>query len=93
MPPAIETEQLTKDFAAGFWRTRPLPALDGLTLSIEPGAAFGFLGPNGAGTTSTRDLPLQLIFPTAGCAAIAGRPPGDFDRRSAPRPHRGSPGP
>lgn len=74
---AIETENLTKDFAVGFWRKRPYRALDQLSLTVSAGEIFGFLGPNGAGKTTTLKLLLQLVFPTAGRAAILGRPVGD----------------
>jgi ABC-2 type transport system ATP-binding protein len=77
MPAAILTEHLTKDYRVGFWRPRPYRALDGLSLSVEPGEVFGFLGPNGAGKTTTLKLLLQLVFPTAGRAEILGRPVGD----------------
>jgi ABC-2 type transport system ATP-binding protein len=75
--PAIETERLSKDYLVGFWRPRPYRALDGLTLSVEPGEVFGFLGPNGAGKSTTLKLLMQLIFPTSGTARILGRPVGD----------------
>jgi ABC-2 type transport system ATP-binding protein len=78
---AIDTENLTKDYALGFWRKRPYRALDGLTLQVEPGEVFGFLGPNGAGKTTTLKLLLQLVFPTAGRAEILGRPVGDVSVR------------
>ena len=78
---AIETENLTKDFLIGFWRPRPYRALDGLTLSVEPGEVFGFLGPNGAGKSTTLKLLMQLIYPTAGQARILGRPVGDVGVR------------
>ena len=78
MPPAIEIEDLTKDYAVGFWRRRPYRALDRLTLSIDSGEVFGFLGPNGAGKTTTLKLLMQLIFPSAGRARILGRPVGDL---------------
>ena len=81
MNPAIHLENLTKDYAVGFWRRRPYRALDNLTLSIEAGEVFGFLGPNGAGKTTTLKLLLQLIFPTAGRAEILGRPAGDMTIR------------
>jgi ABC-2 type transport system ATP-binding protein len=81
MPAAIETDQLTKDFALGFWRKRPYRALDRLSLAVEPGEVFGFLGPNGAGKTTTLKLLMQLIYPTAGTATILGRPVGDLDVR------------
>ena len=70
--PVIEITNLTKDYEIGFWRKRKVRALDGLTLSIEPGQIFGFLGANGAGKTTTLKLLMRLIFPTTGSARILG---------------------
>src|SRR5919204_276774 len=78
MPPAIRIEELTKDYAIGFWRRRPYRALDRLSLDIEAGEVFGFLGPNGAGKTTTLKLLMQLVFPTSGRAELLGRPLGDL---------------
>lgn len=76
MPAAVECLDLTKDFPAGFWRPRPVRALDHLSLTIAPGEIFGLLGHNGAGKTTTLKLLLRLIFPTSGQASILGQPPG-----------------
>ena len=73
MPPAIRIDNLTKDYAIGFWRKRPYRALDGLSLQIDTGEVFGFLGPNGAGKTTTLKLLMQLIYPTSGTAEILGQ--------------------
>jgi len=81
MPPAIRIEELTKDYAVGFWRRRPYRALDHLSLDVAPGEVFGFLGPNGAGKTTTLKLLMQLIYPTHGHAEILGRPVGDVPTR------------
>ncbi len=81
MPSAIRIEDLTKDYAIGFWRRRSYRALDRLTLEIDCGEVFGFLGPNGAGKTTTLKLLMQLIFPTSGRAEILGRPVGDISTR------------
>jgi ABC-2 type transport system ATP-binding protein len=78
---ALEIEQLSKDFATGFWRPRPYRALDALSLRIETNEVFGFLGPNGAGKTTTLKLLTQLIYPTSGRISILGRPPGDLEVR------------
>src|SRR4051812_32172532 len=75
---ALETFDLTKDYAVGFWRKRPYRALDRLTLQVDRGEVFGFLGPNGAGKTTSLKLLIQLVFPTAGRAEILGRPLGDL---------------
>jgi ABC-2 type transport system ATP-binding protein len=78
---ALETEQLTKDYAVGFWRPRPYRALDGLTLRVESNEVYGFLGPNGAGKTTTLKLLTELIFPTSGRISVLGRPPSHPDVR------------
>jgi len=75
---ALSTDQLTKDYAVGFWRKRPYRALDSLTLDVEKGEVFGFLGPNGAGKTTTLKLLMRLVFPTAGRAELLDRPIGDL---------------
>lgn len=73
MAAAIEIQDLTKDYETGFWRKRKVRALDGLTLRVESGQIFGFLGANGAGKTTTLKLLMRLIYPTAGTASILSR--------------------
>jgi len=75
--PIVEIENLTKDYDVGFWRKRKVRALDGLSLSVEQGEIFGFLGANGAGKTTTLKLLMRLIYPTAGNARILGRDIGE----------------
>jgi ABC-2 type transport system ATP-binding protein len=70
--PVIEITNLTKDYDVGFFRKRKVRALDGLSLSIDRGQIFGFLGANGAGKTTTLKLLMRLIFPTTGSARILG---------------------
>ena len=73
MTVSIEIDGLTKDYETGFWRKRKVRALDNLSLSVESGQIFGFLGANGAGKTTTLKLLMRLIFPTAGTARILSR--------------------
>src|SRR5437899_4795774 len=73
MPTVIEIDRLTKDYEAGFLRKRKTRALDTLSLTIEGGQIFGFLGANGAGKTTTLKLLMRLIYPTAGTARVLGR--------------------
>ncbi len=70
----IQIENLTKDFQVGFWKKRPVRALDDLTLQVERGEIFGFLGPNGAGKTTTLKILMTLLYPTSGTARILGEP-------------------
>ena len=72
--PVVEIENLTKDFSVGFWRKRPVRALDGLNLEVYRGEIFGFLGPNGAGKSTTIKLLMHLLHPTSGDARILGEP-------------------
>lgn len=78
----IEIENLTKDYEVGFWKKRKVRALEDLTLSIESGQIFGFLGGNGAGKTTTIKILMSLIFPSAGRAKILGHDISDFKMHS-----------
>ena len=73
---AIRIEGLTKNYGA-------LRALDGLSLTVEPGTVFGFLGPNGAGKTTTMRILAGLAKPSGGQAWVAGEPAGPDGRARA----------
>jgi ABC-2 type transport system ATP-binding protein len=70
---AIEINALTKEYRAGFWKSRVKRALNSLTLQVESGEVFGLLGPNGAGKTTTLKILFRLVFPTSGTARILGK--------------------
>jgi len=53
-------------------RYGPLVAVDDLTLAVEPGAVFGFLGRNGAGKTTTIRMMVGLLEPTSGTVVLGG---------------------
>jgi ABC-2 type transport system ATP-binding protein len=78
----VEIENLTKDYEIGFVRKRKVRALDGLSLTVNQGEVFGFLGANGAGKTTTLKLLMRLIFPTAGGARILGHDIADVGMHS-----------
>ena len=61
----IEIESLHKHYGS-------VHALDGLTMTVEPGAVYGFLGPNGAGKTTTLRILAGLARPTSGKVVVAG---------------------
>jgi ABC-2 type transport system ATP-binding protein len=72
--PVVEIDNLTKDFFVGFWKKRPVRALDHLSLEVHRGEIFGFLGPNGAGKSTTLKILMHLLHPTSGEARILGKP-------------------
>jgi len=72
--PAIEIENLTKEYPFGFLHLKKRTSLEGLSMQVEMGDVFGFIGPNGAGKSTTIKLLMGLIFPTTGSARILGRP-------------------
>src|SRR6201986_3168849 len=53
-------------------------AVEGLSLTIEPGTMFGLLGPNGSGKTSSIRMMIGMTVPDSGTVSLFGRP---FDRK------------
>jgi len=66
----IEIENLSKDYEVGFFKKRKVRALDDLSLTVNRGQIFGFLGGNGAGKTTTIKILMGLLYPTSGTARI-----------------------
>jgi ABC-2 type transport system ATP-binding protein len=75
--PAIETQNLTKEYPHGFLHLKRKTSLENLTMQVADGEVFGLLGPNGAGKSTTIKLLMGIIFPTAGNAQILGKPVSD----------------
>lgn len=71
--PAIEIENLSKEYPYGFLNLKKKKSLEDLTMRVETGEVFGFLGPNGAGKSTTIKLLMRLIFPDTGTARILGK--------------------
>ena len=82
MAAIVRTEHLTKDFPAGFWRSRPQRALDDVSIEVPAGGVFGLLGPNGAGKSTTLKVLVGLLKPTKGRAEIFGLAPREVSARA-----------
>ncbi len=63
---AIEVRDLFKNY-------KTTPALQGVSLSVEQGEIYGFLGQNGAGKTTLVKILLSLVRASGGTASLLGR--------------------
>ena len=68
LSPAIEAVDLTKRYG-------DFTAVDGITLSVTRGEAFGLLGPNGAGKSTTMRMIAAVAARTSGQMNVAGLDP------------------
>ena len=73
--PAIEIHGVSKSYGSR-------KALDGVTLTVPRGMAFGFIGPNGAGKTTIIRCMLGLTATTAGSISLLGLPQPAERRRA-----------
>ncbi|MGA7155937.1 MAG: ATP-binding cassette domain-containing protein [Acidobacteriaceae bacterium] len=65
--PIVELEKIRKVYDEKV-------AVEGLSLSIEPGTMFGLLGPNGSGKTSSIRMMIGMTVPDAGSVSLFGKP-------------------
>ena len=66
--PAVALNDVHRNFGS-------VRAVDGITLTINPGEVVAFLGPNGAGKTTTIDMMLGLGKPSSGAVTVFGDTP------------------
>ena len=78
-PPILELINFSKSFRS-HWTFQPKPAVDDISLSVEAGEAFGFLGHNGAGKTTTIKCIVGLIHKSSGRILYQGREIAGADR-------------
>ena len=79
--PAIEVTNLEKVFK-DFWQRPRAKAVNGISMSIQPGEVFGLLGPNGSGKSTTIKMLLGLLHPTSGNIKVLGRSPRDVQTKA-----------
>lgn len=65
--PTVDFEHVSKRFG-------DTPAVQDVSLQINPGEIFGLLGPNGAGKTTLIRMALDIIRPDSGRIAVFGGP-------------------
>jgi ABC-2 type transport system ATP-binding protein len=69
--PILELKDIKKSFRQGFLGRR-IDVLRGVSLTLEKGEVYGFLGHNGAGKSTTIKLVLGLLRPDAGDVTVFG---------------------
>lgn len=77
MPPLIDIRDLTKIYKLG---DVLVPALQGVTLTIERGEFVGVMGPSGSGKSTLMNLLGCLDRPTSGRYLLDGVPVENLDR-------------
>lgn len=76
MEKAIEIDGLAKSFRQG-WRRRQIEAVKPLSMAVEVGEAFGFVGQNGAGKSTTIKMLTGALLADSGNARLFGVDIGD----------------
>jgi ABC-2 type transport system ATP-binding protein len=66
--PVIEIKNLSRRYGK-------LEAVNGLSLTVQPGRCYGFFGRNGAGKTTTIKCLLNLLLPNSGSVRVFGLEP------------------
>ena len=74
--PLLEVKGLKEyfDINMGFFRTKPLKAVDDVSFTIRRGETLGLVGESGCGKTTVGRTILQLYKPTAGEIIYDGKP-------------------
>src|SRR5580704_1368283 len=72
MSPIVEIRDLRVEYRTRAIGQKTKVAVNGLSLSVQPGETFGFLGPNGAGKTTTMNVLLGFVNATSGSAYLFG---------------------
>ncbi|MVA76782.1 ATP-binding cassette domain-containing protein [Auraticoccus sp. F435] len=89
----VEVDRLVRDFTVREpvpgrrlrRRARQVRAVDGLTFTVGPGEAVGYIGANGAGKSTTIKMLAGILVPTSGTVRTCGTDPVRARRRLARR--------
>ncbi len=69
----------TENIEFTYWGSNR-PAVDDVSFEVEKGEIFGFLGPSGAGKTTTVSILIKLLSGYGGTASVMGRNLVDTDK-------------
>ena len=71
--PAIEIENLTKEYPFGFLHLKKKKSLEGLSMQVENGRSVWISGAERGWKIHDDQVLMRLIFPTSGTARILGK--------------------
>lgn len=74
MVPLLRTDSVSKSF-------KSVKALDGVTLTVDPGERVALLGHNGAGKTTLFRIALGFLPADSGLISVSGHQPGSLEAR------------
>ncbi|HSF95234.1 MAG TPA: oligopeptide/dipeptide ABC transporter ATP-binding protein [Thermohalobaculum sp.] len=86
--PVIEARGITRVFhiSGGFMKPkRPLHAVNGVDLRVEPGEVLALVGESGCGKTTLAKMMMGLLPPSAGEILLDGKPISSLDRMTVAR--------
>ena len=85
-PPIIELRDIRKlyNLRQGLVRrlrnkARPVPAVDGVSFAVPPGAIFGLVGESGSGKSTLAQIMVRLVAPTSGQMLYRGQDVATLD--------------
>ena len=76
--PIVELQDITRVYRQG---SVDVPALRGLSMTVQPGEFTALCGPSGSGKTTTLNLIGALDKPTGGSVSLEGQDLGGLNRR------------
>jgi peptide/nickel transport system ATP-binding protein len=84
----LEVRDVTRTFmiSGGFLKPkRPLHAVNGVNLRVEPGEVLALVGESGCGKTTLAKMMMGLLAPTRGAITLDGKPISSLDRLTVAR--------
>lgn len=78
--PLLRLDNVAKCFKGARRGAPPVPALDGVSLTLMPGRLLGLVGPDAAGKTTLMRIMAGLVEPDRGTVEVLGGPVSALDR-------------
>jgi len=77
----LEVKNLTKVYETGFFKSKPIVAVDNVSFTVNEGEIVSLVGESGSGKTTTARIILRLLNPTKGEITLNGESIWNIPRR------------